>query len=442
MDEEVYYHMNEPNITSSRIANGTDAVMTDKPSEAPWAVRVKLRELFINDNDRCSGVLIAMNWVLTSAHCLEDHWYATLVIKTSSLKGVQTRHVNQTFKTPSGADLAMLQTDRHFTRFRDRVLKRHYSINTVCLPEMNRTFTSGNVTVFGFGYISDKGWRSDKLQKAILKLWAFDLVSVVFCEITDYNRLCASSIKGRTCRGDSGGGWVQYNDRYGTQAVVIGIHKGSDVYTRCSNRTSIAINLSHWSVPWVIRASPYRSAGFQTRYTKTFIAFNESDVGLIQTDRPFTRLRDRTLKRHYSINTVCLPEMNGNFSSGNVTVFGFGYTGDDGSKSENLQKAILELWSYDVMSDHRWYGKYMLRASPYRSAGFQTRHINQTFNSSSGADLALIQTDRPFDRLRDRTLKRHYSINTGDSGSGWIRYNDWYGTQAIVLGIHSQSEIF
>ncbi|CAG2100565.1 unnamed protein product [Medioppia subpectinata] len=733
LDKEVYYHMNEPDITSSRIADGEEAVVMGKPLQAPWAVSIHFKALGVISTNLCSGVLIAMNWVLTAAHCIDSSLIGKTAIRASPFAsaGFQTRHVNQTFNSSSGADLALIQTDRPFGRLRDRVLKRHYSINTVCLPQINRTFTSGNVTVFGFGYISDKGWQSDKLQKAILKLWAIDLVSVVFCKVPDYNRLCASSIKGRTCRGDSGGGWVQYNDRYGTQAVVIGIHKGSDrVSTGCSDYKNhqkygintnecglryepILVNINypqkcfqtnhsilqtldkevyyhmnepditssritdgedavmsgkpliapwavsihfralgvistdlcsgvliamnwvltaahclhdHWSKQWVIRASPYKSAGFQTRYMKTFIASNESDVGLIQTGRPFDRLRDRTLKRHYSVNTVCLPEMNKNFSSGNVTVFGFGVTGDDDLTSDKLQKAILELWSYDVMSDQwcainygnnticgssikgrlcqgdsgggwiryndrygtegvvlgihskserkcfqtnhsmiqildkevyyhmykpditlsrivdgenavvsgkplqapwavsihfrllnildyedcsgvliamnwiltaahcidsRLYGKYVLRASPYRSAGFQTRHINQTFNSSSGADIALIQTDRPFDRLRDRTLKRHYSINTvclpemnknfssgnvtvfgfgytgddgsrsdklhnailelwsfdpwdlkGDSGSGWIRYNDWYGTQAIVLGIHSESEIF
>ncbi|CAG2100563.1 unnamed protein product [Medioppia subpectinata] len=257
LDEEVYYFMNEPDITSSRVADGEVAVVSGKPLQAPWAVSIQLR-VHGMDADLCSGVLIAMNWVLTSGHCIDVRlWYGHWAIRASPFLGVgfQTRYVNQSFKASGGLDVGLFQTDRPFTRLRDRTLKRHYSINTVCLPETNRTFISGNMTVFGFGYTANDKSFSPYLHKAELGLWLQDSVTGLRCDFTygGPKTLCAESIKGRICMGDSGAGWVRYNNRLRTQAIVLGvsqvIHIGSgDV---CAKRRAFAASISY-AMPWIL----------------------------------------------------------------------------------------------------------------------------------------------------------------------------------------------
>ncbi|CAG2113712.1 unnamed protein product, partial [Medioppia subpectinata] len=213
-------------LVASRISFGMDA----KYAEAPWAVFLLFKFWHYFDDSACSGVLVAKLWVLTAAHCFKNDTTRRLVVRAGNTQvtGRESREIamvivyeKYNYSNKTIHDIALVKLSKPFTEIIDN---RHYTINPICLPNMNRVNAGQELaTLFGFGLTDEfTESRTDWLQRGDLLLQPF-----YECDYSGYGgflcSLYATSNRSIPCSGDSGAGLVQYTDKYRTRAILIGI---------------------------------------------------------------------------------------------------------------------------------------------------------------------------------------------------------------------------
>ncbi len=200
-----------------RIIGGVDA----KQGEMPYIVSLQSNYVYPGDKERighfCAGSLIAKNWVLTAAHCVEDDgsdigvdavWIG--MHEQSNTTAVEKLTVAKIYIHPK-RDLAKNKLDYDFALIE---LKENSSHSTVSLNEAEITIKTDSIMAMtaGWGMINTDFWNPktpDILQKVDVPL-----VSQVDCnvkaaydgKITD-RMICAGYKAGGkdACAGDSGG---------------------------------------------------------------------------------------------------------------------------------------------------------------------------------------------------------------------------------------------
>ncbi len=152
-------------LRSSRIVGGKDAFY----GEAPWQALIKESRFFgLWKYNKCGGVLIHHNWVITAAHCnsglfgslqviLGEHNLKTEeMVATDDSSFVESKLVIRKVKRiivhpkyqPSTLenDLALIELDGSVQ------FERH--IQPICLPEKGDQFIDAEAYVSGWGLLS------------------------------------------------------------------------------------------------------------------------------------------------------------------------------------------------------------------------------------------------------------------------------------------------
>ncbi|XP_019383042.1 PREDICTED: plasminogen isoform X2 [Gavialis gangeticus] len=190
----------KPKLCPQRIVGGC----VSHPHSWPW--QISLRTSF--EQHFCGGTLIAPQWVLTAAHCLERSRrpasYKVFLGLHHEVKrdpSLQTRDVEKLFKGPGTADIALLKLS-------SPALINDYVI-PACLPKADSVI-GGRIECYVTGWGETQGTGGD----GKLKETGFPVIENKICNRPEFlhNRvknteLCAGNIDGGTdsCQGDSGG---------------------------------------------------------------------------------------------------------------------------------------------------------------------------------------------------------------------------------------------
>merc|ERR1712032_1629077 len=218
--------------TQAPVSAGTCGVSTVQPGlkivggstttiEAhPW--QISLRE---NGHHICGGTLIAENWVMTAAHCVEDATSTrsiTILAGSTSIQhysNSQVHHVSRIlvhaeYGNSDGHDIAMLKLSSSVDLSQPNTRK-------ICLPGPTETFDGETCVASGWGYT-----REDAHVVSTLRHVALPVISNSLCNYYMYGVhdkiICAGRTSGGidTCQGDSGGPLVcQAADAPGNRPV-------------------------------------------------------------------------------------------------------------------------------------------------------------------------------------------------------------------------------
>ncbi|XP_069713627.1 ovochymase-2 isoform X2 [Phaenicophaeus curvirostris] len=199
---------NQPRFIFSRIIGGEEAV----PYSWPWQVSVQ-----ISDEHICGGAILAKEWVVTAAHCLNskelyrDLWTVVAGLHDLTEKEYrQKRSVKQYIihpsfnKTTMNSDIALLQLAEPL-EFNDYV-------RPVCLPTKEEVVQPSSVCVVtGWGVQEEdreKGKKLHQLEVPILMLDACQSYYINLPSKVTHRMICAGFPleEGKdSCTGDSGG---------------------------------------------------------------------------------------------------------------------------------------------------------------------------------------------------------------------------------------------
>uniref|UniRef100_A0A8C4YA87 Complement factor D n=1 Tax=Gopherus evgoodei TaxID=1825980 RepID=A0A8C4YA87_9SAUR len=210
--------------------------------EAPPHLKPYMASLQVDGKHVCGGFLIAEQWVLSAAHCLEDKHGKPFQVLLGAhslsqpephkhLYGVRAEigHPGSSRETYDD-DLLLLQLEEK------AILNEHVKI--LPFQRQDRDVPSGTVCeVAGWGKMSHTGKLPDKLQQV-----ERPVISREICNrrahhdntITE-KMMCTDSRKKDTCTGDSGGPLVCNGIAEGVVAAgsrVCGNHKKPGIYTR------------------------------------------------------------------------------------------------------------------------------------------------------------------------------------------------------------------
>ncbi|XP_064470584.1 trypsin-1-like [Ornithodoros turicata] len=223
------------NITG-RIIGGVDAL----PGQFPWHIQ------FAFPGYACGGSLIAVDVVLTAAHCvvdldeygMKDTKVIGGMVNPSSV--TQVRHVAAIVYHEKYTDedlyndVALVKLRRPFN-----IKGSGGTIETIALPSRH-TELQDLVLVTGWGMVSSMEDRAHALQVVDLPVLDYDLCP-------DRRTFCAGEVGFTTCKGDSGSAVVQYEDG---QAVVVGIvSSGSQI---CGDTPSRFMKVTFY-LDWILR---------------------------------------------------------------------------------------------------------------------------------------------------------------------------------------------
>ncbi|KAF6215330.1 hypothetical protein GE061_010082 [Apolygus lucorum] len=199
-----------------------------KKNKYPFLVQI-CRHIPGNDDKYvcfCGGSIISNKHVITAAHCFEkfvlDEQKFFVMLGAHDLdeldgvnidvaEVVMHSHYN---RTTVRNDIAML-TLSHSVDFTS-------VIGPVCLPEGGLDVTNENVTVLGWGmeeYGDDGTTKPKELNTTVIDIvqchddWFFESGRKVIISTENPTVLCYQSKEGKSCRGDSGGPVVWFDDR-------------------------------------------------------------------------------------------------------------------------------------------------------------------------------------------------------------------------------------
>lgn len=229
-------------ISFSQVDNSILVIGGQNANEGqfPW-----IADLYIQNYHACGGVLIAPQWVLTAAHCIDDS-YPINKIRLNSVNtlgplnplGGEERNVLQTFIHPlwdpfadlgSGVDLALIKLSSPIN-----------NITPVTLPTTQESSTLYNsilnayISGWGLTQQNSNGNLSDILQWANANIYEFNACNNVTPFTITQNYFCIGYTLGESpigaAAGDSGSpSWIV--DSNGNIKVIGIVHGGELVYT-------------------------------------------------------------------------------------------------------------------------------------------------------------------------------------------------------------------
>ncbi|XP_063076527.1 chymotrypsin-like elastase family member 3B [Engraulis encrasicolus] len=186
---------------TNRVVNGEEAL----PHSWPWQA---LLETFY---PVCGATLIAPNWVLTAAHCINFHTYRVVLGDHDQNKQEgpeQYMMVQKMILHPKwndncvscGFDIALLKLEKSAI-LNDKV-------QLACLPQADSVLAHDHPCyTTGWGRLSTGGPRPDKLQQGLVPVVEYDV-----CRQNDWwgssvkpTMVCVGGDTVSMCHGDSGG---------------------------------------------------------------------------------------------------------------------------------------------------------------------------------------------------------------------------------------------
>ncbi|XP_066104612.1 plasminogen [Saccopteryx bilineata] len=206
----------EPKKCPGRVVGGCVA----NPHSWPW--QISLRTRF--GQHFCGGTLIAPEWVLTAAHCLErssrPSSYRVVLgahRETAAGEDVQEIEASKLFLEPSRADIALIKLSSPAI-ITEKVIP-------ACLPASDYVVADRTVC-----YITGWGETQGTFGAGLLKEARLPVIENKVCNRFEYlngrvksTELCAGDLAGGTdsCQGDSGGPLVCFEkDKYILQGVT------------------------------------------------------------------------------------------------------------------------------------------------------------------------------------------------------------------------------
>lgn len=222
-----------------RIVGGTEV----SGNKYPWMAAVMSRNTNPSDGQFCGGSLIASQWILTAAHCIEDENANGVSVllgqRDLSQSGGQTYNVSRIIEHPDYQrqgypDLALIQLDRKT------------NVSPILLPSRNNPVpdVGEDATVTGWGQVSENGPATDELRESTLPVVAHNQCNRAYNgEIVEDAMVCAGTASGDkdSCYGDSGGPLFVPRGQSYVQAGVVsfgeecGLANVPGVYARVSS---------------------------------------------------------------------------------------------------------------------------------------------------------------------------------------------------------------
>ena len=210
----------------------------------PWmAALVSASDQNASSGQFCGGSLIAKNWVLTAAHCIENETAGSTDVLVGQLDLNENNGqrvsasriiIHPGYESNGYPDLALVE------------LKSPIQAPVISLPSRNNPAPNDGeiATVIGWGQISETGPYSDKLLETSLPIVDHNTCNRAYNnEIDQDSMVCAGTPSGDkdSCYGDSGGPlFVKRNDEYVQAGVVsfgeeCGLAGVPGVYARVSS---------------------------------------------------------------------------------------------------------------------------------------------------------------------------------------------------------------
>ena len=228
-------------VAEPDIIGGREAV----PGAWPWQVGV-VNHFNANNFEAqyCGGSLIAPNWVLTAAHCVDgkEPSVIDILVGAHRLSDNSQRVQGDRVIVHPGYDSAALENDLALVRLSTTVTQTPIALYTPVAGVDELRFM--RATVIGWG-VFDSGGFPDALREVALPLVDWKRCADAFVSPITDNMICAGyhPLTKTACYGDSGGPLMVQDE--GGQWLQIGIVSwgpatcvsgdGYDVYTRVGN---------------------------------------------------------------------------------------------------------------------------------------------------------------------------------------------------------------
>uniref|UniRef100_A0A8C9AN09 Complement factor D n=1 Tax=Prolemur simus TaxID=1328070 RepID=A0A8C9AN09_PROSS len=216
--------------------------------EAEAHARPYMASVQVNGQHRCGGVLLAEQWVLSAAHCLED----TADGKVQVLLGAHSLSQPETSKRLYDVRRAVPHPDSQPDTIDHDLLLLQLSEKAMLGPavrplpwqRVDRDVAPGTLCdVAGWGVVSHAGRRPDRLQHLLLPV-----LDRATCNLRTYHdgtiterMMCAESNRRDSCKGDSGGPLVCQGVLEGvvtSGSRVCGNRRKPGIYTRVASYTA------------------------------------------------------------------------------------------------------------------------------------------------------------------------------------------------------------